>query len=293
MNARRIPVSGWFTGLVFFIVGTLCFVDIYYSYFTSEVPIESKIIMGVTVPLILFGIGCFIPSIRDSGFRYYMTVYNKRQKAVQNAKEKGEKIKYPGKWQNFIFQTFRNGSVAEECADNWRKLKRGKEGYSFLEDCKNVQETVDKHRHIATKIANKHPNLGVSKMYHDSEKYQCLDVGFLLFSVLAVLLIAVNIYLNYFKNYDFSITQPPIFGVLFYMLRMLCKAKGKELAHRYLFVINSEWVEIAEEERKKKGINVGIQGKGNTVLIESDITVTNSKGTQIGDKNKSNNNTIL
>jgi len=299
MNTRRIPVSGGFIGLVFLIVGALCFVDIYYSYFTSEAPIESKIVMGVSVLIMLFGIGYFIPSIRDSGFRYYIPVQKKRKETVEKAKEKGIVLKYPGKWQNFLFQTFRKGSVAEECSDSWRKLKQGESSYSFLEDCKNIQEAVDKHRDMATKIAIQFPKLGVSKMYHDSEKYQCLDTGFLLFSVLAVLLVAVNIPLNYLKNYDFPITQPPFFGVLFFALHKLCKQKSKDMAHRYLYTINSIWKREeerkrkAEEERKKKLPQINIIKSPNTTIKVGDITVENSKGVQIGDNNTSSNNINL
>ena len=296
MNKKRIPVSGYFTGLVFLLVGGLCFVDIYYSYFTSEAPIESKIIMGVSITIVLYGIGCFIPSIRDSGFRYYIPVYHKRKEVALKAKKKGKELKYPGKWQNFIYQTFRNGSITEECTESWRKLKKSEAGYSFLEDCKNIKEAIDKHKDLCTKITIEFPELGVSKTFHDSEKFQCLDIGFLLFSVMAVLLVAVNVSLNYLKNFDFPVTQPPVFSVLFFMLHKLCKQKGSELAHRYLSDIDSGWKQIEErrrkEEEERSGRKEEEERRRNTVIVidSKDTTVEFGDkkiiGGIIGNKNK-------
>jgi len=289
MNSRRKPVSGGFTGIVFMLVGSLCFVTIYYSYLVSQGTIESKIIISGVMLLISFGIGYFIPSLRDSGFRYYMTVREKRLKAIQKAKETGKNLKYPGKWQNFIYKTFRDGSVAEECSESWRKFKRGESSYSFLEDCKNIQEAVDKHRNIAAGIAIKFPKLGIMKTYHDSEKFQCLDTGFLFYSVLAVILAAVNLSLNYLKSYDFSTTMPPVFGGLFYALHKLCKQKSKDMAHRYLFDINSGWEKIIEEEKRKEmeAPKVEVINSPNTKVHIGDNNINNSPGAQIGEHNTS------
>jgi len=310
MYTRRTPVSGVYTGFVFMLVGALYYVTIYYSFLVSQATIESKIIISGTVLLISFGIGSLIPSLRDSGFRYYMPVRKKRLEDIKKAEEKGKKLKYPGKWQNFIYKTFRDGSVAEECSESWRKLKRGEPSYSFLEDCKNVQETVDKHRNIAIEIAVKFPKLGIYKTYHDSEKFQCLDTGFWFYSILSAILVAVNLYLDYLKSFDFSITLPPVFGGLFYVVHKLCKQKSKDMAHRYLIDINSGWKEIiAEEKRKKEGLNVEVINSLNTNIniVENspntninvvknspdshtqvgNINVENSPGAQLGDHNTS------
>jgi hypothetical protein len=283
-NTRRIPVSGIFTGFIFMLVGVFCFVTIYFPYLDS-LSFVSKIIIISAVSLILFCLMCFTPSLRDSGFRYYMLVRENRLKAIEEAKKKGKTLKYPGKWQNFIFKTFRAGSVAEECSESLRKLKKGESSYNFLEDCKTVQEAVDKHRKLAAEIAVKIPRLGIMSVYHDSEKFQCLDTGFLLYSVLALLLVAVNLYLDYLKDFDFSITLPPVFSALFFMLHKLCKQKSKDMAHRYLTDVNSGWEEIIEEEKRKKDTVIGVIGSPGATVVND------AQNVNVGNNNKNNVNT--
>jgi hypothetical protein len=250
--SERKPVSGFFTGIVFTLVGLLCFVTIYHPYIARQVTIYLIIINIGVILFISFIIGCFMPSLRDSGFRYYMLVRGKRLEKIKEAKKDGKELKYPGRWQNFIYKTFRDGSVAEECSESWRNFKKGEPSYRFLEDCKNVQEAVDKHRNLSVEIALNYPKLGIKKTYHDSEKFQCLDTGFLFFSILALILEPVNLYLNYFGNNDFSLALPLVFGGLFFAVHKLCKQKSKDMAHRYLIDINSGWKEIMAKESSKE-----------------------------------------
>jgi hypothetical protein len=251
---KREPVSGVFTGAIFTLAELVCLGTTYYSYFADQGPLASKLITGAVMLFIMLCIGCLIPSLRDSGFRYYMLVRERRLEKIKKEKEKGKTLNYPGKWQNFVYKTFRDGSVAEECSESLRKLKRGEPSYLFLKDCETVQDSVDKHRDIATRAAIDYQRVGIRRSYHNSGKYQCIDTGFLLFSVLAVVLAPVNLYLNYFKNHDFSIVLPLVFGGFFFVLHKLCKQKSKDLAHRYLTDINNVWKQEEERmaEKKKK-----------------------------------------
>jgi len=289
----RTPVSGIYTGFVFMFVGDFCFITNYYSFLVSQSPIEFKIFISAIISVVCFGIGSFIPSLRDSGFRNYMDIQKKRKEDVENAKKNGKKLKYPGKWQHFNYKLFRDGSVAEECSESWRKLKRGEPSYSFLKDCNNVQEAVNKHREIAVEISKKLPMLRIYKTYHDCEKFQCFDTGFWFFSILSIILMVVNLYLIYLKGFDFSIILPPVFCVIFYMIHKLCKQKGKDMAHRYLTDINSGWKEIIEEEKRKKEevkpvTIMPINSPGSKIY--SGISVEDSPGAIIGEGNTSNTN---
>jgi len=279
MNKGRIPVSGVFTGICFTIVGFICFLSVYYPFLLTERQIfYQKIRLVVIVILILFLIGCFIPSLHNAGFMYYKQVrlnwIAKREKAK---KEKGKELKRHGKFQNFMFKTFRDGSVAEECSDSMRKLKSGESSFIFLDGCKNEQEAVNKHRALAREIMTNttlKDSYYVNKTYRDCEKFQCLDIGFKLFAVLIIFLGPLNIVFNHFKNYNFSIVMPFVYGALFYAIHKICKHQSKNLAQRYLSDINTGWQQI-EETKKEREANM-LKKVGNTYNIDRIITKDNS-----------------
>jgi len=86
MNTGRIPVSGVFTGICFTIVEFICLLTIYYPFLLAEQQVlYLKVRLAVIVILVLFLIGCFMPSLHNAGFMYYKQVrlnwINKREKA--------------------------------------------------------------------------------------------------------------------------------------------------------------------------------------------------------------------
>jgi len=274
INTKRKPVSGILTGFIFMLFATIFFITIYSSYILSIDNLFTKLIIVGTVLFIFFGIGSFMPILRDSGFRYYMTVRKNRIAKIEKAKKKNKELKYPGTWQNFIFKIFRDGSVAEECAYYFRKLKEGEPSFNFMEECKNIQEVVDKHRELSSKITDDYPKIGIGKTYHDCEKFQCFDTCFLFISILTVIFFPLNLIFNYLYDYNFSIILPFIYGVLFFSAHKLCKQKSKEMANRYLIDINTGWKKINEEKEnemnKSADISVNtikVDGDGNTIII--------------------------
>jgi len=278
----RKPVSGLMTGVVFTLAGALCFVPIYYSYFLGLSSPTSKIIVAGVALVIAFGTGYFIPSLRDAGFYYYKTVYKKRQKRIAEAKKKGKTIRKYGRWQNFLYWKFRDGSVAEECATDLKNKQSGESRYIFLKECKTEQDAANLHRKIAALMAIKYPDYGIYETYNEAEKWQGIDTGFLLFSALAVILAPLNWFLNFFKGHDFQVVLPLVFGALFLAVHKISKSKSKDVAARYLSNINSGWEKMNSEDkeaimktvfgaRKIENSTIAI---GDNITINSNITTT-------------------
>ena len=272
-NTRRKPVSGLMTGVVFTIVGALCFIPIYYSYFT-ELTIEKIIVAGVAL-IISFGMGYFMPSLRDAGFKYYMAVYKKKRERIaklekeQEASKNKKPIKKHSLWQKFLYWAFRNGSVAEECAESWRQLQDNEPRYLFLKECKTVQEAVNVHRDIASEMATSYPEHGIYETYHDAEKWQCFDTGFLFFAALSIVLTPLNCFLNAFRDYDFPVILPFVFGILFFAVHIISKGKSKDMAARYLSNIDAGWKMKKEKDNKIFTMgDIVITIGGNTITIE-------------------------